>query len=119
MFVYTDCGTRAPLPKEQQDPAYQHDGVPLPRAQLMGILNRLPGGQATQTSQVRHAFHSPAYHPWPISFTTNKAEKSTVLQATAHAPATFSSGPPPLGTGGVQLGAGNAGIVDSAKYKRV
>ncbi|MDI1490506.1 MAG: hypothetical protein OHK93_001710 [Ramalina farinacea] len=89
VFVYTDCGTREPLPKEQQDPAYQHDGVPLPRAQLMGILKQLPGGQATQTSQ-----------------------------AYAHAPTT-SSAPPPLGTGGLQLGSGNAGKVDSAKYKRV
>jgi hypothetical protein len=32
VFVKVDCGTHAPLPIDQQDPAYQHDGVALPRA---------------------------------------------------------------------------------------
>ena len=32
IFVKTDCGTREPLPMEDQDPAYQHAGVALPRA---------------------------------------------------------------------------------------
>ena len=31
VFVKVDCGTHAPLPIDQQDPAYQHDGVALPR----------------------------------------------------------------------------------------
>ncbi|KAK3172292.1 hypothetical protein OEA41_005613 [Lepraria neglecta] len=30
IFVKTDCGTRARLPMDQQDPAYQHDGVAAP-----------------------------------------------------------------------------------------
>jgi hypothetical protein len=31
IFVKTDCGTREPLPLEQQDPVYQKPGVPLDR----------------------------------------------------------------------------------------
>ena len=31
IFVKIDCGTRARLPMDQQDPAYQHDGVAAPQ----------------------------------------------------------------------------------------
>ena len=31
IFVRTDCANRKPLPMDQQDPAYNHPGVPLPR----------------------------------------------------------------------------------------
>lgn len=32
IFVKTDCGTNARLPMDQQDPAYQHDGVAMPQS---------------------------------------------------------------------------------------
>lgn len=32
VFVWTDCSTNERLPMEQQDPAYQHDGVALPQS---------------------------------------------------------------------------------------
>lgn len=32
IFVKTDCGNRERLPMEQQDPAYQHDGVAAPQS---------------------------------------------------------------------------------------
>ncbi|KAI1176529.1 hypothetical protein F4777DRAFT_262066 [Nemania sp. FL0916] len=39
IFVRTDCGTRQPLPADQQDPVYQKPGVPLDRGVVAQMLN--------------------------------------------------------------------------------
>ncbi|KAI9888748.1 MAG: hypothetical protein M1814_006480 [Vezdaea aestivalis] len=38
VFVKTDCGTRAALPMDQQDPAYRRDGVALPQQILYNYI---------------------------------------------------------------------------------
>lgn len=38
VFVWTDCGTNERLPADKQDPAYNHDGVALPQAELVSVL---------------------------------------------------------------------------------
>jgi len=38
VFVRVDCATRAPLPKEKQDPLFKYDGVSMSPERLDGIL---------------------------------------------------------------------------------
>ena len=44
IFVRTDCGNRKPLPMDQQDPAYNHPGVPLPRDEYEAFAATLDDG---------------------------------------------------------------------------
>ena len=38
IFVKTNCADRPPLPPDQQDPAYNHPGVPIDRNELQAIF---------------------------------------------------------------------------------
>ena len=79
IFVKTDCGTRARLPMDQQDPAYQHDGVAAPQSVIQGFL----AGQQDQN----HCTLSPECQD-PTGYAVNPACTCTCdgQPATLHEP---------------------------------
>lgn len=50
IFVRVDCSNHKPLPMDQQDPAYRHEGVPLEREEYEALAEYFDGGDRLKSS---------------------------------------------------------------------